>query len=173
MKKEIIGKTAYSQAYSSWFSAYETERRRQRKRAGSRLLNFPDPPPSPEAIAELVDLVGVRRTLSAVGVHRSTLARWLSGQCVMPVSAWRLLFAVAHGRLPDMSEDWSMFRFDGDRLVLIGTRIGYTAREIAGWQYQVAHAEALNRRIHSLEQEKAYLLKVGIFDAANDALASQ
>ncbi len=66
-----------------------------------------------------------------------------------------------------------MFRFDGDRLVLIGTRIGYTAREIAGWQYQVAHAEALSRRIRSLEQEKAYLLKVGIFDAANDALASQ
>lgn len=72
--------------------------------------------------------------------------------------------------MPGMSEDWRDFRFVGDTLYQIGTRISYTAREIAGWPYQMAHARALARRITELEKEKAHLLKVGDFEAANDPL---
>lgn len=70
-----------------------------------------------------------------------------------------------------MSEDWRDWRFDGDRLQLVGTRLSYSAREIAGWQYQVAHAKALVNRVEELEAQQDYLLRIGNFDAANDAIA--
>jgi hypothetical protein len=68
-----------------------------------------------------------------------------------------------------MSDDWRDFRFDGDRLVLIGTRIAYTAREIAGWQYQQAHTAALARRVAELERRISYLMNQDRSEAANAA----
>lgn len=71
-----------------------------------------------------------------------------------------------------MSEDWRDFRFVGDTLYQIGTRVSYSAREIAGWPFQLQHSRALSRRVLELEKEKAHLLKVGYFEAANDPLIS-
>lgn len=164
------GETAYSKARRAWFSEYEAERKRQKKRRGATLPGFPEPPASPDEIAALIDRIGPRMALHVLAIHRSTLARWLTGDCVMPRAAWLILVLLAEGRLPGMSEDWRDFRFDGDHLVQIGTRYAYTPREIAGWPYQLAHAEALARRVAQLEKEKAHLLRVGRFDAANDAL---
>lgn len=118
----------------------------------------------------MLDQIGVRKAMATLGVHRSTVARWLAGKSVMPRPSWLLLVIMAEGRLPGMSEDWRDFRFVGDTLHQIGTRNAYTAREIAGWPYQLAHAEALARRILVLEKEKAHLLRVGYFEAANDPL---
>lgn len=169
MEKKIVT-TAFSEAYRAWFSDYERERRRQKKRKGARLDDFPAPPTAPDDVARMVDQIGTRKALQALGVHRSTLARWLAGRSVIPRPAWLLLVLLAEGRLPGMGDDWRDFRFVGDRLCLVGTRTGYTAREIAGWPYQEAHAAALARRIVQLEKEKAHLLRVGHFDAANDPL---
>lgn len=169
MQKKIVT-SAYSEAYRAWFSDYEAERRRQRKRKGAALVGFPAPPTAPEDIAAIVDQVGTRTALQALGVHRSTLARWLAGRSVIPRPAWLLLVLLAQGRLPGMSEDWRDFRFVGDRLYLVGSALSWSAREIAGWPYQIAHAEALQRRIVQLEKEKAHLLRVGHFKAANDPL---
>jgi hypothetical protein len=171
MSKEIVT-SAYSEAYRAWFSDYERERRRQKKRTGARLDDFPAPPTAPDEIAQAVDRIGTRQALQALGVHRSTLARWLAGRSVIPRPAWLLLVLLADGRLPGMSEDWRDFRFIGDRLYLVGTACSWSAREIAGWPYQMAHAEALALRIRQLEKEKAHLLKVGRFDAANDPLVA-
>lgn len=88
----------------------------------------------------------------------------------MPRCAWLLLVMMRHGLLPGMSEDWAAFRFDGDRLCLVGTRYSYTAREIQGWQYQMALIEALKRRVRALEIKNAELMRLGDFGAANDAL---
>lgn len=170
MKRKIIEKTAYAAAYSAWFADYERERKRQRKRCGARLDGFPEAPANPEAIAQTIDQLGTRRVLNVLQVHRSTVARWLAGTSVMPRSSWLLLVLLAEGRLPGMSDDWRQFRFDGDRLCQIGTNQSYSAREIAGWPYQLAHARALARQIAQLEKEKAHLLKVGYFEAANDPL---
>lgn len=171
MKTEIMEKTAYQKAYERWFAGYEVERRRQRKRRGSSVVGFCDAPPNPGELAELVEIIGVRQVLSVLAIHRSTLARWLAGFCVVPRSSWLLLVLMAEGRLPGMSEDWRDWRFVGDRLHLVGTRTSFSARELAGWQYQVQHAEALSRRIVALERDRAYLLRTGDFEAANDALA--
>lgn len=170
MNKKIFPSSAFSRAYSAWFSEYERERVTRKKRKGSRLTGFPAPPASPEAIALTLDQVGIKTALEVLGVHRSTIARWLAGQTVIPRPAWLLLVLMSEGRLPGMSDDWRDFRFHGDSLCLVGTRQAYTAREIAGWPMQIAHMQALNRRILELEKEKAHLLQVGDFKAANDPL---
>lgn len=172
MQKNNHGKSAYQRAYESWFSRYEHERLRRHRRKGSNLADFPGPPASPEDIARAVDTIGTRRTLAVLEIHRSTLARWLSGDSTIPRPAWLVLIMLAEGRLPGMSDDWRHFRFDGDTLTMPGTRFAYTAREIAGWPYQVALIDALKRHIAKLETEKAHLLKVGDFQAANDPLMS-
>jgi len=170
LKKEFIGKTAYSKAYAAWFSSYERERKKQKKRGGANLLGFPDPPTNPETIAQMIDQIGIKKVLSVLGVHRCTVARWLSGHSVAPRPCVLLLVLMAEGRLPGMSEDWRDFRFVGDTLHQIGTRMSYTAREIAGWHYQIAHARALADRIEELKKQNAHLLRVGDFQAANDPL---
>lgn len=167
--KKIV-KSAFSQAYSAWFSEYEHERRHQKKRKGARLIGFPEPPTSPEAVALVLDQVGIRKALVVLGVHRSTVARWLAGRSVIPRSSWLLLVMLAEGRLPGMSDDWLDFRFEGNTLCQVGTNARYTAREIAGWPFILEHARALERRIVQLEKEKAHLLRVGDFKAANDPL---
>lgn len=170
MQKNNHWKSAYQRAYEAWFSRYDHERRLRRKRKGSMLENWPAPPTSPEDIARAVDTIGPRRVLALLEIHRSTLARWLSGDSVIPRPAWLVLALLAEGRLPGMSDDWKQWRFDGDTLHQIGTRNAYTARELAGIPYQIAHAAALARRVSELEKEKAHLLKVGYFEAANDPL---
>lgn len=169
MQKKIAA-TAFSKAYQAWFSEYEVERRRQKKRIGARLAGFPEPPANPEAIAQVIDRIGTYQVLQVLGVHRSTVARWLAGRSVIPRSAWLILVLMADGRLPGMSDDWRDFRFVGDRLCLVGTSVSYSAREIAGWQYQVAHARALAAQVEQLRKDNAYLLTIGRFDAANDPL---
>lgn len=170
--KKNHGESAYSRAYAAWFSRYEAERRRQHRRRGATIPDFPDPPASPEEIARAVDTIGARRVLALLEIHRATLARWLSGASVIPRPAWLVLALLADGRLPGMSDEWRGWRFDGDTLHQIGTRNSYTARELSGIPYQLAHARALARRVAALEKEKAHLLKVGYFEAANDPIAS-
>jgi len=169
MKNNLPG-SAYAKAYDRWFSDYTAERLRQKKRAGTTLTDFPPPPTDPAEIAAAVDKIGVRRTLQTLGIHRSTLARWLAGSCVIPRPSWLLLVLLAEGRLPGMSKDWRDFRFVGDRLHLVGTRTSYSAREIAGWQYQMAHSEALSAQVLELRRQNALLLESGDFEAANDPI---
>lgn len=163
-------KSSYQRAYAAWFSRYEHERRRQKKRPGANLADFPAQPTSPHYIAEAVDRIGTHRVLNTLQIHRSTLARWLAGDSVIPRPAWLVLVMLAEGRLPGMSDDWRDFRFDGDRLTLIGTRYSWTPREIAGWPYQLALIDALQRQIAGLKKDNAHLLKTGNFEAANDPL---
>lgn len=165
-----MANTAFSQAYARWFSDYTAERRRQKRRPGAPLPDFPPPPTCPADIAAAVDQIGKRRTLAVLGIHRSTLARWLAGTATIPRPTWLLLTLLADGRLPGMSDDWRQFRFEGDRLCLIGTRHAYTAREIAGWPYQVQHAQALARQVADLQKQNAQLLRLGVFESANDPI---
>jgi len=166
-KSEI---NAFQRAFSAWFSDYERTRRLSGRRCGSQIPDFPAPPSSPDDVLALVEIIGQRKVLKVFGIHRTTLRRWLTGAAVIPRPAWLLLVLVAEGRLPGMSTDWAQFRFDGDRLHVIGTRFSYTALEIMGWQYHQAHAAALARRVVELEKKTAYLLRLGRFEASNDAL---
>lgn len=162
--------TAFSRAYAAWFADYTAERLRLKKRPGAKLPDFPHPPTCPEDIAAAVDQIGKARTLAVLGIHRSTLARWLAGTATIPRPSWLVLILLSEGRLPGMSSDWRDFRFDGDRLHLIGTRHSYSAREIAGWHYQTAHTAALSRALEAARSRTEYLLRIGDFEAQNDSL---
>lgn len=166
----IHGKSAYQQAYERWFCRYEDERRRRHKRRGAILADFPGPPASPDDIARCVDAIGARRVVEVLEIHRSTLARWLSGAAVIPRPAWLVLVMLADGLLPGMSDDWREWRFHGNALVHVGTNQAFTARELAGLPYQAAHARALAFRLSELERENARLLRLGDFGAANDPI---
>jgi hypothetical protein len=170
MTENKFVKSAFQRAYSAWFSDYERSRRQSGRRRGAAVNDFPAPPTCPDDVVHYVNLIGRSRVEKVFGIHRTTLARWMAGTAVIPRPAWLLLVLMAEGRLPGMSEDWRQFRFDGDRLHIIGTRFSYSALEIAGWQYQQAHSAALARRVVDLERKTAYLLSVGRFGAANDAL---
>lgn len=172
MTEKKIVNSAFQRAYSAWFSEYERERRRGQRRKGSKIPALPAPPTSPDDVAQVVQTIGRRAVLQVLEIHRTTLARWISGAAVIPRPAWLLLVLMAEGRLPGMSEDWRAFRFDGDRLHIIGTRLSYSALEIAGWQYQQQHAAALARRVAALEKENAQLVRLGNFGAANDPLVA-
>jgi precorrin-6B methylase 1 len=80
MSTKIIVKSSYQRAFSAWFSEHEQERRHQKKRKGARLIGFPEPPASPENIAKALDQIGIKKALATLGVHRSTIARWLAGK---------------------------------------------------------------------------------------------
>lgn len=95
--QKIHGNSAYDIAYQRWFSRYEVERRRQKKCKAARLIGFPEPPTHPAEIANVVDQLGARRVLMVLDVHRSTLARWLAGESVIPRSAWLVLVMLAEG----------------------------------------------------------------------------
>ena len=172
MNKKIIEKTPFQLAFDRWFSDYEAQRKKRGKRRGTRLSDFPPPPIHPEEVRNVVDTIGRGRVLSVLEIHRTTLARWMTGESVIPRPAWLLLVLMAEGRLPGMSADWSGIRFDGDRLHILGTRQSYTALEIAGWHYQQQHAQALARRIEHLEGKLSRLLSIADFGAANDAVIS-
>ncbi len=163
--------TAYSRAYQAWFSEYERARKKVSRRRGSEVPGFPSPPANPEDIRQCIETIGPREVIRVLQIHRTTMLRWQSGKAVIPRPAWLLLVLMAEGRLPGMSEDWRYFRFDGDRLHIIGTRCSYSAMEIAGWHYQQAHAAALTRRVQELEKTNAHLLRIGVFESANDPIA--
>ncbi len=162
--------TAFSRAFARWFADYDAERRRQKKRMGANLIGFAAPPVHPDQIADTIARAGRSRALDALGIHRTTLDRYLTGDSVIPRAHWLLLCILADGLLPGMSDDWRQFRFDGDRLAIVGTRYSYSAREIAGWHYQIRNLDIKSRRIDELERRIAHLLEIGQFGAANDAL---
>lgn len=162
--------TAYATAYARWFARYEAERRRQHKRPGATLAGFPPPPTAPADIAAAVDTIGPRLVLQTLEIHRATLARWLSGEVAIPRPAWLVLVMMAEGRLPGMGAAWRDFRFDGDRLALIGTRHSWTAQEIAGLPYLAAHADALAARAADLEKQLRHVMRLNATGAANDPI---
>lgn len=170
MVKNIQKKASYETAFERWFSEYESERLYRKRRRGSKLVDFAPAPISPDDIKQAVSDIGPRRVLHVFQIHRTTLKRWTTGEAVIPRCAWLLLVLMRDGLLPGMSQDWTAFRFDGDRLCIVGTRFSYSAREIQGWQYQIALIDALKRRIRALEINNADLLRLGDFGAANDAL---
>ncbi|PMS38466.1 hypothetical protein C0Z20_00850 [Trinickia symbiotica] len=102
-------------------------------------------------IHDAVGAVGESAALAILGIHRTTLMRWRTGQTRVPAAALSLLRIWSEGRLPGMGPDWIGFHFVGDKLVT-SAGVAYTAREIIGWHWRAQHLEAMERRTRQLEK---------------------
>ncbi|CAN0621126.1 conserved protein of unknown function [Burkholderia multivorans] len=112
------------------------------------------PEPTPAELIGLIDAavraVSLPAALAILGVHRTTLMRWRTGQTRIPPAALALLRVWSEGKLPGMSDDWRDWRFDGDRLVAPnGQR--FAPRDMLAWHWKEQALDAHQRRIKQLE----------------------
>lgn len=101
-------------------------------------------------IAHAIGTVGEDHMLAYLGVHRTTLYRWRSGESRVPAAAISLLRVWADGRLPGMDENWRGFQFRGNTL---RTAAGYeyTALEIENWHWKEQRIRMQEDRVKQLE----------------------
>lgn len=162
-------KTGHAEAYRRWFSAFERERKARKIAPGRRVPDFPPPPTGPEEVARLVDCLGEARAIALAGVHRTTLARWQSGDVQIPAAAYAVLRFHVDGVPPGCRDAWRGFSWHGDSLTCPDGRTTVTAQEIAGLHYQRAHIAALERKCAALEAQLAAMARrLGTDGAAND-----
>lgn len=121
-------------------------------------------------LRHLLELIGHRRVERELNVHRTTIARYLAGQVVIPGSR-QIAIRSLLGDLPGTAGKWTGWRFH-DGLLL----------SPAGDQYQPGEVMAigLNRqRIQQLERDlvaakaRIALLEQGYPQAANESAARQ
>lgn len=162
-------RNSHAAAFRRWFCEFEAERKRRKIAPGRPVPGFPAPPPGPDELRDLLDRIGTATALAVLGVHRSTLARWLDGSVRVPPASFALLRVWAAGVLPGMGDDWRDFRFDGDRLVLPGGRISYTARELAGLPMLEAALRSSEEARRALESQLVEMTRRVDWGSANDA----
>ncbi len=164
----MSNKNSFSQAYARWFTAHEKTRKARNVRPHTRIPDFPEPPPHPDTVKEMVENIGRRKVMELCDIHRSTLARWMTGDIAVPRACWSLLVLFHEGRLPGMSDDWRAFAFRGDLLVVPGTRLAYSASQILGWQYVEQALAASEARCKELERQLVEMTKRINWGSAND-----
>lgn len=114
-------------------------------------------------VAELVGAVGRHRVAAALGVHRSTVARWQSGASVPPGPALALLRYLAAGQVPGAA--WRGWRFAGRRgdVLLSDDGEEFSPADLRGLRWQ--------RQVSAAWERKALLLEAQLV-AATKALAA-
>lgn len=118
----------------------------------------------------LIELIGSRRVERELNVHRTTIARWLSGVVDLP-GAQHLAVRGLLGDLPGTAGKWTDWRFH-DGLLLSPAGDAFTAGDVM--------AIGLNRqRIQQLERDllearaRVLLLERGYPQAANEQTTSK
>lgn len=123
---------------------------------------------------ELIDLVYIvepGRAERALNVHRTTLARWLSGKSRIPESALVTLRAYAKGQLPGMTDEhWQGWSFGRDGLLYEPNGYSHSEGDIRAQFYERRLIKSQERRIKELEDKvKALTAQLAQTDpAAND-----
>ncbi len=117
----------------------------------------------------LIDTIGQRAVERALGVHRTTIARWGSGVVQMPGAAHQ---AVRHllGDLPGTAGRWTGWRFhDGELIAPGGDR--YTPGDVLAIRLQQQRVSALEHENRELRARVRVLEKtVDLFGpAANES----
>jgi hypothetical protein len=161
--------SGHAEAFRRWFEQFERERKARRIAPGRRVPGFPDPPAAPDDVSRVVAQIGEAAALELCGVHRTTLARWLSGAVQIPRADWCVLRFAADGVPPGCGEAWRGFQWLADAVICPDGKTRVTAREIEGLHYQRAAIDAQARRIAQLEAMVIDLARqIGTAGAAND-----
>lgn len=114
-------------------------------------------------LRQLIELIGQHRVERELNVHRTTVARWLGGQVLIP-GAQLLAIRALLGDLPGTAGRWTGWRFyDGELIAPGGDR--YTAgdvlslrllrQQLAAQYKELAALRVKNRVLESLAQVSA------------------
>ncbi len=122
-------------------------------------------------VAALVDQIGRRQVVEALGIHRATLARWLAGERRPPEYLIPVLRFWASGRLPGMGAEWSGWRMAGGALVDPGGRQWRPADLAAAWAVEQA-LQAMQAHCRRIEAQLIAEVARQAPDTANDRFAN-
>lgn len=103
-----------------------------------------EPRPNVHDLRVLIETIGRERTERELGVHRTTVKRWLDGSVKLPAAVHAHIRALL-GHLPGTDGQWEGWRFWQGRLYCREWREGFTADEVVG----IPH---LHQRIAQLER---------------------
>lgn len=167
-----VPKNGHATAYSRWFAGLEKERKARHIAPGRKVPGFPAPPAGPEEVRRVVEIVGEARAIELCGIHRTTLGRWLDGSVQIPKADYAVLLFHADGVPPGCGDHWRGFHWSGNALTCPDGRTTLAARELEGWQYKIAHIEALQRRVATLDGQLVEMARrLGTDGAANDSFS--
>jgi hypothetical protein len=124
-----------------------------------------------QELIDLVYIVETGRAERALNVHRTTLARWMSGKSRIPESALVTLRAYAKGQLPGMTDEhWQGWRFGRDGMLYEPNGYAHSEGDIRAQFYERRLIRAQQDRIQELEAKvKALTTQLASVDtAAND-----
>lgn len=117
---------------------------------------------------DLLARVGEARAMYELGVHRTTIYRWLKGKVEIPKSVMYVMRDLAYG--VGVDPDWENWKFYKGHLVS-PTREQFTPGDLLAIRYMRGQIDALNRANKELEGKvKALSVDAAVrAGAANDA----
>lgn len=117
---------------------------------------------------DLLSRVGESRALFELGVHRTTMYRWLEGKTAIPKAALYVMRDLAYG--VGVDPDWEGWRFQGG-LLHSPCRERFTPGDLLAQRYLKFSLEALRRENEALKAKVAAMsTDPAVRDkAANDA----
>lgn len=127
----------------------------------------------PAQLLELKNLVshlGANSAARTVGVHRTTLGRWLAGQVKPPRTALQVLRMAAFGQVVGMGGQWEGWRFN-DGLLWSPEGYQFTSGDLMAQVYERPLLKALRKQVAEYEARIVSLTKAAaqVDPAANDS----
>lgn len=126
--------------------------------------------PNTRDLRALIELRGREPVERLLGVHRTTVTRWLDGSVRMPEHA-QLMVSMLLGNMPGTDGQWEGFRFWKGKLYCREWREGFTAGEVVGIPHLHQRIALLERLLDQKDEVIASLVKERAVRevAANDA----
>lgn len=120
-------------------------------------------------VQQLVYAIGPLRAARELGVHRTTVLRWITGKVTPPASAVALLRSLVHGNAPSAGKEWEGWRFAGEYL-LSPANEKFEPGDLLAMRYLRALAEHQRKQIRELERKLVAATRAAeaVDPAAND-----
>lgn len=120
-------------------------------------------------LLEIIERLGQPRVEKMLGVHRTTIGRWLDGSVTIQQSRMIALRLAAEGRVPGMAGEWDGWYFE-DGLLCSPEGHKFEPGEVRSLFYKNPLIKSLWQRIDALERQLVKMTEAAavVDTAAND-----